>query len=239
MRKTGVEKMTRPRKPRVLIFDDDPQILSMLARYFALKGYDAQAFAEPTSCSIYGDSTDSCHNLHPCADILITDFDMPHMTGMEMIERQKARGCRIEPRNKSIMSGFMDDEYIRKAGEMGCAFFKKPFLLTALDPWILECENRMDLSLPIGIRRKELRHPVNEEVAYRCGSREEKMNAVVTNVSESGFCLKVRESFPCGEERVFINDEFKSSCQSAEVQWIKKEDEDSFLVGLVCRQTVS
>jgi hypothetical protein len=122
---------------------------------------------------------------------------------------------------------------------MGCTFFKKPFLLTDLDPWIKECESRMDLSLPVGIRRREIRHPANEEVAYRCDSYAEVRSAVLTNVSESGLCLKVRESFPCGEENVFIKDEYKSSCQSAEVQWIKKEDEDSFLVGLVCRQTLT
>ncbi len=231
--------MTRSRKPRVLIFDDDTQILSMLERYFTLKGYDAQAFDEPSSCSIYGDSADGCGNLYPCADMIITDFDMPHMNGVEMLERQKARGCRLQAVNKAVISGFMEDEYLAKAKAMGCAFFKKPFLLTDLDPWIKKCESRMDLSVPVGIRRRELRHPANEEVAYHCGSREEMRNAVVTNVSESGLCLKVRESFPCGEESVFINDEYTSSCQSAEVRWIKKEDEDSFVVGLVCRQTLT
>jgi DNA-binding response OmpR family regulator len=230
--------MTKLRKPRVLIFDDDPHILSMLERYFTLKGYDAQAFNEPTSCSIYGDSAEGCHNLHPCADILITDFDMPHMTGVKMIERQKARGCRLEPRNKAIISGFMDDEYIRKAGELGCAFFKKPFLLTELDPWILECEARTDLTLPIGIRRKELRHPASEEVAYRCDSHDETRSAVVTNVSDSGLCLKVGEMFT-RDESIFLDEDFSQRCQSAEVRWIKKEDDDSFVVGLVCRQTLT
>jgi DNA-binding response OmpR family regulator len=235
---TGVEKMTRPRKPRVLIFDDDAQILNMLEKYFTLKGYDALAFSEPTSCLIYGDSAESCSNLHPCADILITDFDMPHMTGVKMIERQQARGCRLEPRNKAVISGFMDDEYIRKTGEMGCAFFRKPFLLTDLDPWIKECESRMDLSLPVGIRRRELRHPANDEVAYRCGSCNEARNAVVTNVSKSGLCLKVPESFPCAES-IVINDGSSSSCRSAEVRWVRKEDEDLFVVGLACSLTVS
>ena len=237
-RKTGVEKMTKQRKPRVLIFDDDAHILSMLERYFSLKGYDALAFDEPSSCSIYGDSADKCDNLYPCADMMITDFDMPHMNGVEMLERQKERGCRLHAVNKAVISGFMEDEYLEKVKAMGCAFFKKPFLLTALDPWIAECESRMDLSLPVGIRRSELRHPVHEEVAYRCGSCEEKRDAVVTNVSDSGLCLKVRESFPCGEGSIFLNGDFSfpESCQSAEVKWIRKEDEDSFAVGLACRQ---
>ena len=231
--------MTELRKPRVIIYDDDPLILNMLEKYFSLKGYDALAFSEPASCSIYEDSAESCSNLYPCADIMITDFDMPHMNGVEMIESQKARGCRLEARNKAVMSGFMEDEHREKALGMGCAYFKKPFLLTDLDPWIMECENRMDLTVPIGIRRREIRRPVNDEVAYRCGNCEEKRSAVVTNVSESGICLKVRESFPCGEESVFINDDYTSSCQSAEVRWIKREDEDSFAVGLVCRQTLT
>jgi DNA-binding response OmpR family regulator len=230
--------MTRPRKPRVLIFDDDVQILNMLDRYFSLRGYEAVAFDEPTSCLIYGDSTDNCRNLYPCADILITDFDMPNMTGVKMIERQMARGCRLDPRNKAVMSGFMDDEYVRKVGEMGCAFFRKPFLLTDLDPWISECESRMDLSLPVGTRRKELRLSANEEVAYRCGSCDEKRSAIVTNISKSGLCLKVPESFPCAES-IVINDGSSSSCRSAEVRWVKKEDEDFFVVGLACSLTVS
>jgi DNA-binding response OmpR family regulator len=231
--------MTSLRKPRILIFDDDAQILNMLEKYFALKGYEVFAFNEPTSCSIYGESIDSCTNLYACADIMITDFDMPKMTGVKMIEQQIARGCRLTPKNKAVISGFLDDEYIRKVGEMGCAFFKKPFLLTDLDPWIKECEGRMDLSRPIGVRRSELRHPANEEVAYRCGKNDEKRNAVITNVSESGLCLKVRDSFPCGDEGVFINGEYTSSCKAAEVQWVKKENEDSFLVGLVCTQTLT
>jgi hypothetical protein len=158
------------------------------------------------------------------------------MNGVEMLERQKARGCRLDPVNKAVISGFMEDEYVEKARGMGCAYFKKPFLLTDLDPWIAECESRMDLSLPVGIRRREPRRPSNAEVAYRCGSCEEKRSAVVTNVSESGLCLKVRESFPCREGSVLINNDFKSNCRSAEVRWIKKEDEGSFAVGLACRQ---
>ena len=79
--------MMRPRKPKVLIFDDDAQIRGMVEKYFALKGYDALSFNEPTSCSIYGDSADNCRNLYPCADILITDCQMPRLDGLGLVAR--------------------------------------------------------------------------------------------------------------------------------------------------------
>ncbi len=114
------------RKKRALIFDDDVSILQLLKAVLSNMDYEVFTYNEPTVCPIYERNAEHCNQKAPCADILITDFEMPQMNGIELLQNQTRRGCPLNPRNKTVISGnesIGNDETIK---QLGVSFFKKP-----------------------------------------------------------------------------------------------------------------
>ena len=142
----GVQAM---RKPRAIIYDDEIVIVQMLERYFSKRGYEVLSYTEPNVCPLYEKCADSCTELNPCGDIVLTDLRMPKMTGIELLQRQAQRGCKIDTRNKAIMSAQFADEDERRIAGLDCSLFEKPFQLAVISNWINECEKRFDLSRPL------------------------------------------------------------------------------------------
>jgi DNA-binding NtrC family response regulator len=135
------------RKPRIIIFDDDMMVLELLHNYFVACNYDVQSFSEPISCCCIKDKG-SCQS--PCADILITDYSMPRLTGIEFLDNQTKHGCGIDTRNKAILSGQLPDQHRDKIKRLASTFFQKPVRLRELYEWTTECVGRVDLSQPLG-----------------------------------------------------------------------------------------
>ena len=79
---------------------------------------------------------------HTCADIIITDIDMPKITGLDFIENQLKRGCKV--RNLATMSGSWSDSQMKRAAELGCKAFTKPFDINELMSWLNHCEKSID-----------------------------------------------------------------------------------------------
>jgi len=82
------------RKPRVIIFDDEPSLLELLELCFAKWGYEVFSYSTPVVCPLNGSSAGICESHAPCADLVISDFQMPQMTGIELFQLQAQRGCR-------------------------------------------------------------------------------------------------------------------------------------------------
>jgi len=142
------------RKKRALIFDDDVFILKLLKEVLLNMDYEVFTFNEPTVCPIYEKNAEHCNQNAPCADILITDFEMPKMNGIELLQNQIQRGCPVDTTSKAVISGrgsIGNDEAIK---QLGVSFFKKPINIGEISKWAKECEQHIDLSQPLGIPYK-------------------------------------------------------------------------------------
>jgi CheY-like chemotaxis protein len=222
------------RKPRVIICDDEIFILGMLRDFFLMRGYEVLSYHNPASvCPLYGDERDGCTNEHPCSDIMITDFNMPGVNGVELLEFQARKGCKLDSRNKSVISGYIDDGNLRRVHQLGCSFLRKPFTLDALAEWLSACEKRLSLESPLATRRREERFESQREVSFRISSADRLYTGIAVNMSPSGLCLRVPAPLR-REDTISLQAGNFHPCQRASVQWVRQIGAGEYMAGLHC-----
>ncbi len=221
------------RKPRVNIFDDDVNILKFLKELLSMRDYEVVTFDRPVVCPLYGAQADECLNSKPCADIIITDYQMPKMTGVEMLRLQAQRGCKVNVRNKAVISGDPNSKGKMIEGVAG-AFFIKPFKISELFAWLDTCEKCIDLSKPVGLMRKSNRYPADIGIVYAYSTDEKAYEGTLMNISDSGICLKMHAPLVEGQS-VVLNTELRNGCKNASVRWVKKMGDYFYVAGLSCR----
>ncbi|MBU6402087.1 MAG: response regulator [Verrucomicrobia bacterium] len=111
------------RRPLVYIVDDEPVILELVARCLAKAGYRAATFESPVvACSAFALA-------EPKPDLLIVDYTMPEMDGLELLSRCRA----LAPNVKSLsVSGTLTDELLRDSEVRPDGCLRKPFVPAAL-----------------------------------------------------------------------------------------------------------
>ena len=222
------------RKPRVIIFDDEVFILNMLKDFFLMRGYEVLTSSDPTSiCPIYGKGGGLCSNRDRCSDVMITDFRMPGVNGVELLEIQNRQGCKLDIRNKAVISGYIDDEHRLRVRQLGCAFFQKPFNLHKLMEWLAGCEQRIDLNEKVATRRKEQRFDSDREVVFKVSDSDAVHTGIAVNASSTGLCLKVPTPLH-REQTINFQASPYHSCGNASVRWVTKIENGAFLAGVHC-----
>jgi DNA-binding response OmpR family regulator len=118
----------------VFIFDDDELIRTTLSFFLKQEGFAVSAYAQPDHCSLYYDKECFCVAKEACADIIITDMNMPGMNGLKFVENQVKKGCKVE--HVAVMSGDWEDPFLKRAQELGCQIFYKPFSIFEMKKWL-------------------------------------------------------------------------------------------------------
>lgn len=223
------------RKIRINVFDDDPTNLKLFAAIMSARNYEVNTYDRTVACPLYSTQAEAeCSRLKPCADIILTDNQMPGMTGIEMLLDQALRGCRIDSRNKAVASADLDRKQRQIVAGLGCAVFEKPFRLKELITWLDDCERRIDLSMPLGIIRKGARYPADLEMVYATDPDEMFHAGTAMNYSVSGLCLRTDTLLAVGQS-IVIKSDFPNGCRSASVCWVTKTEGDCFLAGIACQ----
>jgi response regulator RpfG family c-di-GMP phosphodiesterase len=101
--------MTPPggRRPRLLIVDDEPDMLDFLERVFRTEYEVVRATGAEEALTQLASRR---------FDILVTDQKMPHMSGVELLERIAAEHAE-QDLVKVLLSGFTDVPEIQRAVE--------------------------------------------------------------------------------------------------------------------------
>jgi CheY-like chemotaxis protein len=221
------------RKRRVLVFDDEEIIIYLFKSFFNSMGYDVITFREPVICPVYYHSAESCGQEYPCADVMITEFKMPRMTGIQLLERQAAKGCRMMSKNKALISGHIDKEHHQSLETLGSVFFQKPVDFAVISNWLAACEKRSDLSQPLATRRNQERQSGNYEITCRLGDGDMPLRATVVDISSSGLCIRIGAPLVRGQV-VRIVAGLPDSFSTARVVWVIQRADGSSVAGLAC-----
>ena len=102
--------MTPGRGERIAYVDDDEVVLLMVERLLDRAGFAVTAYSSPE------DLLDAVRNGTACYDLLITDYSMPGMTGLELARELRVL-CPELP--VVVSSGFVSEELRAEADEAG------------------------------------------------------------------------------------------------------------------------
>ena len=76
-------------RARAMVLDDNYILRAIIEDVLKDRGYEVHGSVEPFFCPVLLDRSCSCSVDSHCTDIIITDLNMPGMTGLEFIENQK------------------------------------------------------------------------------------------------------------------------------------------------------
>ena len=105
-------------RPRILVVDDEPAVLGLVANALSAWGYEVHAAPGPRQALEFA-------RREPCFDVLVSDVIMPEMCGPALVREisQVCPGAAVV-----MMSGYIAAEVLPR----GAAFISKPFRLSDL-----------------------------------------------------------------------------------------------------------
>lgn len=111
-----------PVSTRILILDDQPSLAGAAALLVAMFGY------EPVQCHLPAEAFTRLQ-AEPF-DLLLTDYGMPRMTGLDVVEQLRQEGCAIPVVMMSGQAARIDHLRARQLGVT--TILSKPFTMTEL-----------------------------------------------------------------------------------------------------------
>jgi DNA-binding NtrC family response regulator len=107
----------------IFIVDDEPMVGEVVDAVLKMAGYQTRLFQDPVS------ALRAFAEAHPRPRLLLTDFAMGELNGMELI----SRCLRAEPRLRTILfSGHVDETILKQYAVQPDCFLQKPLPPKAL-----------------------------------------------------------------------------------------------------------
>jgi CheY-like chemotaxis protein len=106
------------------------------------RGYEVFTFSNPGLFQIDEPADHNCLTNHACADMIISDVNMPSKNGLELIRELQQKGCKVKCR--ALMSGDWTDSDLKHAQQLGCKIFHKPFDIRQLLEWLNDCVKKIN-----------------------------------------------------------------------------------------------
>lgn len=123
-------------KIRVFVFEDDSLVRDTVVSIVDSLGYKVYSYADPGEVGKNLKVASSDDHL----DVVITDIQMPKMTGIEFVRRLVDSGFKAE--NIAVMSGAWGEENLRYAEKIGVLVLQKPVAVFQLLSWFEKCRCR-------------------------------------------------------------------------------------------------
>jgi DNA-binding response OmpR family regulator len=123
---------------RAVIFDDDAAIRKTLWFLCDRRGYEVFTFPDPGLCPLHVMDRCPCAPGITCADIILSDLNMPQVHGLDFVETLFAKHCAVP--HIGLISGVWSEADRARATRLGCWLFSKPFSIAEIDAWLTKVE---------------------------------------------------------------------------------------------------
>jgi len=127
-------KSQESQRLRILLFEDNGLIRSMLGRLLLKQGWEVFSFPDPEVCPLQQSPSCGCHLPEVCADAIVTDLEMPHIDGYTFVRDLLQKGCRIH--NLAMLTDSQDTVLLERATAFGFAVFTKSEGTSRLLEWL-------------------------------------------------------------------------------------------------------
>ncbi len=135
--------MSREKSLKIVLVDDDPMVLHALKAFFQRNGHVVTIFEDPSLCPIFTRPHGACFQGSACPDIIITDFDMPDVSGVKFVDFVYSKGCKCK--HVALLSGIgVPDREMRRLAKYGTRFFTKPLDFAEVEAWMAATESPYD-----------------------------------------------------------------------------------------------
>lgn len=184
------DNQTQPKPMNAVILDDDPVIRSLLTEVLNAEGYAVKSYSSPGKCPLYADPSCPCSLDGSCPDLIISDYDMPGVNGLEFVEHLRDKNCRCK--NIAVLSGSWVEDDLRQAMPPGISVFSKPFTLKRVRAWLHEVKGTGKGLAGIANRRAATRFPCDfpVELYFNSPGLLEMVSAVARNISTGGMLVE-------------------------------------------------
>jgi CheY-like chemotaxis protein len=121
-----------------IIIDDNPVDLYYLDSILKHRGFQVQSYVDPVLTPLHNCKYCPCSlKSAGCPDLIVSDYNMPVVNGVELLESAIKKGCRC--RHHAIISGkgLIDiKENLIRMAKYGTRFFTKPLDLDDFYDWL-------------------------------------------------------------------------------------------------------
>jgi DNA-binding response OmpR family regulator len=101
----------------IYILEDELSLRLTLSEYLKQKDFQVYAFSDPSFCPLFDIPVCKCTQQTPCANFIITNINMPDMSGLKFNEGQKGKGCMAS--HIAVMSATLSEKEYKQARRYG------------------------------------------------------------------------------------------------------------------------
>lgn len=130
------------RKTRTIVLEDNQTEQGILKYLLSARNHEVFTYDNPSICPLQLNPECRCNSDERCTDILISDLNMPIINGLDYIKNQRLKGCKCK--SVALVSSELSEEVRKRAEELSCKVFSKPYDISDIFSWIDDVENNMD-----------------------------------------------------------------------------------------------
>jgi DNA-binding NtrC family response regulator len=119
-----------PRSRKILIVEDDAEVLKVISQILSDLGYQS------IQCGLAQDAYDGITSRSIEVDLILVDYRLPNMTGLDLIAMLRQENCNIPV---VMMTGYAaTEERVSAEGMEGFTILKKPIVVDQLAKALVE-----------------------------------------------------------------------------------------------------